>query len=154
MIIRRLPSWPTWEWRNPWEELERMRREMDRLSEDFLEGAFREPAAGVFPLLNVTEDKDKYYVRAELPGVSAEELDISATGNTLSISGERKTIGDEEKARFHRRERGEGRFSRVITLPGQVDPDKVDASCTNGILTVVLPKAEVAKPKQISVKGS
>jgi HSP20 family protein len=154
MIIRRISGWPTWEWRSPFEELDRMRREMDRLSEAFTGPLFREPLAGVFPLMNMTEDPDNYYVRAELPGIKADELDISLTGNSLTVSGQRTIPEENEKARYHRREREAGKFSRVLGLPSPVDSSKVEASCVDGVLTVVLPKAEVAKPKQIAVKTS
>ena len=127
---------------------------MDALSEGLTRGLWRESSAGVFPLMNVTEDKEKYYIRAELPGVKADELDISVTGDTLSISGERKLPVEDEKARYHRREREAGRFSRILSLPAQVDTGKVEASCTDGVLTVILPRAEEAKPKQIAVKKS
>jgi HSP20 family protein len=109
-------------------------------------------AAGVLPLINLTEGKDNYYVRAELPGVKGDELDIQVTANNLAISGERKIAAEEEGARYHRREREAGTFSRMIGLPGEVDTDKVDAKLENGILTVVISKAEIAKPKQITVK--
>jgi HSP20 family protein len=107
----------------------------------------------VFPLVNLTEDKDNYYVRAELPGVKADELDIQATANNLAISGERKIAAAAEGARYHRREREAGTFSRMIGLPGDIDTAKVNAQLQNGILTVVVPKAEVAKPKQITVSS-
>lgn len=152
MIIRRIGGWPTWEWRSSFGELERMRREMDRLSEALTGPVFREPLAGVFPLMNVTEDPDSYYVRAELPGIKADELNISITGTSLTVAGERTIPAENEKARYHRREREAGKFSRVVSLPSQVDASKVEASCIDGVLTVMLPKAEVAKPKQISVK--
>ena len=90
MLLRRVTGWPRWDWTSPFEELERMRRQMDLLSEGLSRGLWREPGAGVFPLMNVTEDADNYYVRAELPGLKADDLDISAAGDTLSISGERK----------------------------------------------------------------
>ena len=154
MLLRRLTDWPAWGYANPFEELERMRRQMVLLSEGLSRGVWRESGAGVFPLLNVTEDKDNYYVRAELPGLKADELDISVTGDTISISGERKLPVEDEKAQYHRREREAGRFSRIVTLPSQVETGKVDARCADGVLTVVLPKAEEAKPKQISVKAS
>lgn len=154
MILRRISDWPSGMWRSPFEELERMRRDMDRLFQDLTEGIFREPRAGVFPLVNVTEGNDNYYVRAELPGIKAEDLDISVTGNSLSIAGERRIRAEDEKANYHRREREAGKFSRVVSLPVQVDPAKVEASCVDGILTVVLPKSEAAKPKQITVKTS
>jgi len=154
MLFRRMTDWPTRDWTSPFDELERMRRQMDWLSEGLTRGPWRTPSAGVFPLMNVTEDKDKYYVRAELPGLKSDELDISVTGDTLSISGERKLPAEDHKAQYHRREREAGRFSRVVTLPSQIDTGKVEANCAEGVLTVVLPKAEAAKPKQISVKAS
>jgi len=154
MIIRRIGGWPSWEWRSPFDELDRMRRDMDRLSEAFTGPSFREPLSGVFPLMNVTEDSDNYYVRAELPGIKADDLNISITGNSLTVAGERSIPSENEKARYHRRERESGNFSRVVSLPSAVDTAKVEARCADGVLTVVLPKAEAAKPKQISVKTS
>jgi HSP20 family protein len=154
MILRRISDLPSGMWRSPFEELERMRRDMDRLFEDLTGGMFREPRAGVFPLVNVTEGSDNYYVRAELPGIKAEDLDISVTGNSLSIAGERRIRAEDEKANYHRREREAGKFNRVISLPAQVDTAKVEASCVDGILTVVLAKSEAAKPTQITVKTS
>jgi HSP20 family protein len=130
-----------------------MRRDMDRLFEGITGGIRRGAGAGVFPLVNVTEDGDRYYARAELPGIKGDEIDISITGNNLSISGERKIPAEEETANYHRREREAGKFSRIISLPGEVDAGKVEARVTDGILTVILPKAEAAKPKQISVKA-
>ena len=115
-------------------------------------GRARLPTAGVFPLVNLTEDKDGYYVRAELPGLKADELDISATGNTLSISGERKIFDEGENVRYHRREREAGTFSRIISLPGEVDANKIEAELKDGILTARISKAEAAKPRQITVK--
>jgi HSP20 family protein len=81
-------------------------------------------------------------------------LDISVTGDTLSLSGERKIPAEDENAQYHRREREAGKFSRVVTLPSQVDTGKVDARCEDGILTVILAKAEAAKPRQITIKAS
>lgn len=152
MIYRRLFGYPTWRLRNPLEEMERLRHQMDRLYED-VSGPMRRPHAGVFPLVNLSEDANHFYVRAELPGVKAEELDIQATANNLSISGVRKIEAEEEAAKYHRRERDAGRFSRSLGLPGEIDSDKVEAKLENGILTVVVSKAEVAKPKQITVSS-
>jgi HSP20 family protein len=152
MIYRRLLGFPTWRFRSPFEELERMRRQMDLLLED-VRAPFQRGHAGVFPLINLTEDKNNYYIRAELPGVKADELDIQAVGNNLAISGERKIEAEEEGAKYHRREREAGKFSRLIGLPGDIDPNKVEAKLENGILTVVVAKAEAAKPKQITVSS-
>ena len=148
MIYRRLFNVPTWRFRSPWEELHRMRQQLDQV---FDESPHRRVSAGVFPLINLTEDRDNYYVRAELPGVKGDELDIQVTGKNLAISGERTIAAEEEGARYHRREREAGTFSRMIGLPGEVDTDKVEAKLENGILNIVVSKAEVAKPKQISV---
>ena len=152
MITRRLLYSPFWGTRSPLYELDRMRREMDRLFADLPTESYRPLRAGVFPLVNLTEDKDNYYVRAELPGLAAKELDISVTGNNLSITGERKIPSEGENVKYHRREREAGRFSRIIGLPGEVGVDKVEANLTDGILTVTVPKAEAAKPKQITIK--
>lgn len=151
MIFRRPLYSPTWGLGSAFEELERMRRQLDELSGGFERRPYRVLGSGVFPLINLTEDKDNYYVRAELPGLKANEIGISVTANNLSISGERKIASEGENVRYHRREREAGTFSRVVGLPGEVDADKVEANHVNGILTVVIPKAEAAKPKQITV---
>jgi HSP20 family protein len=149
MIFRRI-HYPTL--RNTFEELERMRTEMDRLFGRATGSILSRPTAGVFPLINLTENKENYYVRAELPGVRSEELNITATGKNLTISGGRKIASEGDDVRYHRREREAGNFSRAITLPGEVEVDNVEASLVNGVLTVKIPKAEAAKPKQITVK--
>lgn len=151
MIYRRFFGYPNWSVRSPFEQLERMRQQMERLYGENSRTPFQPSHAGVFPLINLTEDKNHYYVRAELPGMKADELDIQVTANNLSISGERKLEAEEEGAKYHRRERDAGRFSRSLGLPGEIDSDKVEAKLENGILTVVISKAEAAKPKQISV---
>ncbi len=155
MLLRRMTGLPTWDWTSPSEQMERLRRQMELLSGGPTGGRiWSTPTAGVFPLMNVTEDKDNYYVRAELPGLKADDLELSVTGDTLSIAGERKIPAEDEKAQYHRRERDAGRFSRIVTLPAQMNTAKVEASCTDGVLTVTLPKAEEAKPRQIAVKAS
>ena len=151
MIFRQPFYSPNWGLGSAFEELERMRRRLDEMSGGFERRPYRVLGAGVFPLINLTEDKDNYYVRAEMPGLKADELSISVTANNLSISGERKIASEGENVRYHRREREAGTFSRVVGLPGEVDADKVEANHVNGILTVVIPKAETAKPKQITV---
>ena len=150
MIYRRFFNVPAYRIRSPWEELQRMRQRLDRVFDD---SQYPRVSAGVFPLINLTEDQDNYYVRAELPGVKADELDIQVTGNNLSISGERKIAAEGESAKYHRREREAGTFSRMIGLPGEVNTNKVEASLEDGVLNVVVSKAEIAKPKQISVSS-
>ena len=149
MIIRRMPSIPSWT--STFGELEHARRQMERLF-DSLSGWTGPGAAGVYPPINVTEDAESVYVRSELPGVKAEDFAITVENNTLSISGERKIAEENENVRYHRRERGGGFFKRAFQLPVQVDSEKVLAKYVDGVLTIVLPKQEAAKPKQIPVK--
>jgi HSP20 family protein len=152
MFPKRFIDFPDWNVGNPFLDFERMRREMNRLAEGFRSGLPSFSNAGVFPLTNVSEDINNYYVRAELPGMNTEDIEISATDSSLSISGQRIIPREGDNVRYHRREREAGKFSRMISLPGSVDTDKVEASFMDGILTIVLPKSEAMKPKQIEVK--
>lgn len=149
MILRRVTGWPSWEMRNPFEELERLRKAIDSMAG----GPSRESSAGVFPLMNVTEDKDNFYLRAELPGITTEDLDISVTANGISISGERKIPDAGTNALYHRRERESGSFSRMLTLPVQIEGSKVEAGMADGVLTVLIPKSEKVKPRQITIRA-
>lgn len=152
MIVRRAFDWPSRAWWSPFTEVERLWREMDKLMGAITRELPVAPGAGVFPLVNITEDHDSYYVRAELPGIKPEDVAISVVGNGLSICGERKFTAEPENARYHRRERESGAFRRAVTFPSDIDGQRVEARCKDGILTVVLPKAEEARPRQISVK--
>jgi HSP20 family protein len=150
-ILRWRPGTFGWH-RDPFVEVEAIQREMGRLM-DSLSSAWRGVTpAGVFPALNVSEDGDNLYVRAELPGVHAKDLEISVQDENLVIKGERKIGTEREKASYHRREREAGTFQRIISLPTRVDAGKVTAVCKNGVLTVTLPKAAEVKPRQIAVK--
>ena len=151
MIFRRI-NYPIYNLKSTLEELERMRNETARLFDQSTGRPFQAAAAGVFPLVNVTEDKDHYFVRAELPGLKAEELNIAVAGNNLTISGERKIPSEGDTVNYHRREREAGIFNRIIALPRDVEVDNVEAGLVDGVLTVTIPKAEEAKPKQITVK--
>jgi len=153
LLLRRPGYWPASGFREPFEELERMRRQMELMSAALSRAPSDEAASGVFPMMNVTQDGDNYYVRAELPGMKADELAITATGNSISISGERKLAVEDEKAQYHRREREAGKFNRIVSLPAPIETEKVTARCTDGVLTITLPRAEVAKPKRITVKS-
>jgi HSP20 family protein len=152
MAIIRYPG--RFEWYRPFRELEEMRNRMDQL---FSEVVGRHPlsgavAAGVFPSVNVSEAADNVLVRAELPGLSPADVEISVEGNTLTLRGERKRA-EAAEAYHHRRERQTGRFQRALTLPDEIDTDKVQAVFADGVLTVTLPKAEKAKPKKIEIKS-
>jgi HSP20 family protein len=152
MFPKRFIDFPDWKIGNPFLEFERTRREMNKLAEGFKSGFPSFSIAGVFPLINVTEDNKNYYVRAELPGMNSEDIEVSATDSSLSISGQRIITKEGENVRYHRREREGGKFSRMITLPGSIDTDKVEANFREGILEILLPKSEAMKPKQIEVK--
>lgn len=152
-MTRTFLGWPFWGWKNPLDELDRMRRQLDAMSGGQNSGDWPyAQGAGVFPLLNITETAERYKITAELPGIRVEDLNLTVAGNTLELAGKR-AIAPEEGAAYHRRERKAGNFSRVITLPGDVDAEKVTAESRNGVLTVLLPKAAVARPRQISVKA-
>ncbi|MFO7750373.1 MAG: Hsp20/alpha crystallin family protein [Desulfobacteraceae bacterium] len=151
MIARRFFNTPAFGWRSPFSELERIRQEMERLSKGVGgEQGRTDKMAGVFPALNLSENKENYYVRAELPGLVTEDLSIQADGKSLSISGEIKPQPG-ETVKYHRRERQTGKFSRIIDLPDAIDLDNIVAGLNNGILTVTLPKSETHKPRQITV---
>jgi HSP20 family protein len=147
-IIFREPEW------DPFRELEQLQQRMDRLFRQSY-GVERAPwRVGVYPLVNISEDQDHIYVRAELPGVKPEDLEIHIKDKNLVIRGERKVAGAEKDVNFHRRERESGFFRRVVTLPGPVNPDKVEAACKDGILTIKLAKPEEVKPRQIKITGA
>lgn len=153
MVYRKLFGVPAWRVRSPFEELEQMKDRMDRLMDGFSRGSFDTATAGAFPLINLAEDKDNYYLHAELPGVAADVIHIEAAANNISISGERRLPQEKEGAKYHRKEREAGRFSRILQMPGDINPETVDASLVNGILSVVVPKAETEKPKKIVIQG-
>jgi HSP20 family protein len=133
--------------------MERLQGEMNRLLHHYTAGQGPTATAGVFPLLNVSEDIDNLYVRAELPGVRPEDIEITTHENKLTIKGERRIPAEGEKISYHRREREAGTFKRITTLPTQVDSHKVTATSQDGVLTLTLPKAPEVKPRQIKVKS-
>jgi HSP20 family protein len=108
--------------------------------------------AGVFPPLNITQDDDNFYLRAEVPGIKPNEVSISAVRNRVSLAGKREIKRENERVSYHRKERPDGSFNRTVTLPVEVDAQRADARYADGILTVTLPKAEDAKPRQITVR--
>jgi HSP20 family protein len=128
-----------------------LRGELDRLFDSSFAPAFRTPGSSNrwTPALDVYQDKDQFTVVAELPGLKKEDIELSLHDGVLTISGERKQEKKGEEG--YKNERFFGRFQRSVTLPSSVDSDKVRATYQDGILKVVLPKAEEAKPKQIEV---
>lgn len=145
------PEAPRWA---PFQQLSTLREEIDRLFESPLStfaGVTQPFFGGWCPALDLYEDQDNLTLRAEVPGMRKEDIEISLQEGVLTVSGERKLEKEYENAETHRSERFAGRFQRSLTLPAPIDADKVKASYKDGILTVVLPKTEAAKPKQITV---
>lgn len=139
----------------PFGGLRRFRDEIDDLFERFFpeEGFFPTIEGGFAPPMDVVEKKDTIVVKAELPGIDPEEIDISITGDILTVRGEKKHETKEEGEGYLRRERIFGSFSRAITLPAHVKPDKCDASYDCGVLAIRLQKAESSKSQKIKVKA-
>ena len=152
MILKQLVDLPNDGWRNAFNELENMRHNMNRLFGQVSGQPYWQSHAGVFPLVNIAQDADQFFIRAEIPGMESERISITATDQSLTISGERKIISEGEKVRYHRREREGGTFNRVISLPNDIQTDKIVARYVDGILSIKIPKVEVVKAKQIEIK--
>ena len=147
-MARNLVRW------EPWSDLMSLREAMDRLFEE----SFVRPRAGwLAPLgaetlaVDMYETDDEVVVKTAVPGVKPEDIDVSITGDVLTIKGETKSEEKVEKANYIRQERRYGAFSRSLTLPSMVVADKATAEFENGVLILTLPKAEEVKPKTIKV---
>ena len=105
---------------------------------------------GAYPPVNVFRKGDDFIIIAELPGVKKSDLDVQVKGRTIRLAGT-KTVGYPEKAALHRRERLAGRFDRAMTMPVEINPDRVKAEDRDGVLALFLPRAESEKPKSIRV---
>lgn len=141
--------WPTLSRTGFWDPLmpmRRMQREVERLFEGGLRGL-----AGEFPSMNIWTSDDDVTVTAEVPGLKAEDLDISVLGDTLTVRGSRREMELKEGERYHRRERGYGDFVRTIQMPYRVDSDKVEARYERGVLTITLPRSEEDRPRKIQL---
>lgn len=139
---------------SPMTDLVSLREAMDRLFED----SFIKPstwtglAAGQVAVpVDLWETNDAYHLRADLPGLAPEEIDINVTADTVALTGETKLSQDVTSDGWLRQERRIGKFQRAFTLPVQIDPDKVQATFTHGVLDLVLPKADQVKPRTIKV---
>jgi len=133
-------------------DLTRMQEDMNRFFDEFFGEHRRGLSEGAWlPAVDVSETDNEFVVRAELPGMSHEDIDINVQDNILTLKGEKKQEKNEEGENFHRLERSYGSFSRSFTLPTGVKPDDIKASFKDGILHVSMPKAEEAKPKKIAI---
>lgn len=161
MAIRDLMPWKTnqeessLEKKSERDPLVELQRDMNRLFEDFFKEPFamtpfsREKTLGssFTPQADISETEGEITVSLELPGMEADQIDLSFHNNTLTISGEKHSETEEEGSRYYRKERTYGSFRRSIPLPGDIDEDAVEASFKNGVLKVQLPKSESAQDK-------
>jgi HSP20 family protein len=153
MVVERWrPGWGLAPWR-PLTELEDWERNFeDIFGRPFLPRvAWRYPTGGWIPAIDVFEKEDQFVVKAELPGMNEEDLDVSVAGDTLTIKGEKKMESEVKEKDYYRCERSYGSFMRSIPLPSSVDASKIKASYEEGVLQVTLPKAAEVKPKKVSV---
>ena len=146
---------------DPFRELERMRRDMDRLfgvtgggtaSRPFRVAFLPGRGARQYPFVNVYQEGDDFRVEALAPGLDLSGVEVTAVRNTLTIRGEKVGLRDLAPERVHRSERAAGRFMRTVELPDDVDPDKVTAQYRNGLLLITAPRAAHARPRRVTVK--
>jgi len=141
----------------PWRafgELSSLRRDMDKLWDRF---SGETPFAKTFgetwlPSVDISETKDNFVVKAELPGLEAKDVNVSISGDVLTIKGEKKTEEEEKDEHYHCVERYSGSFQRVFQLPSGVKTDMIEATFDKGVLRVTLPKVEEARKKEIDIK--
>ena len=140
---------------DPFREMSSLQERMNRLMSDFrTRSPFgeEEMAQGAWiPAVDIYETKESIVLNVELPGVTKEDIALEVKDSTLTIKGEKKFEENVKEENFHRMERSYGSFTRAFTLPSTVQQDKVKAKFRDGILEIMLPKAEEAKPKQIKV---
>jgi len=142
---------------SPFRHLTSLREEIDRLFDSpmtDLTQSSHQFLSGWMPAIDLAEDQDNLYLKAELPGMKKEDIEISIHEGVLTLSGERKQDPKHADAEVYRSERFLGRFQRTLSLPTLINADKVKATYKDGLLHVVLPKAEESKPKHIEVKTS
>mgnify|MGYP003573345838 CR=1 FL=1 len=137
---------------NPMQELERLQDEINNL----FDVPTRATTRGLFdrtvsPPLDMGETEDAYVIHCDLPGVAQDDLELTVASGVLTLKGEKKLPERPQGSRMYREETWSGRFQRTLSLPGEVDPDKVTATQTNGVLVITLPKREESMPKQITV---
>jgi len=142
-----------------WDPFGEMTSLQDRMSRLFANFRMRTPLAEEeiaqgkwVPAVDIYETTEAIVLKAELPGIPKQDIQVEVKDNTLTLKGEKKFSKEVQEESYHRIERSYGAFQRVFTLPGTVQTDRVKAKCKDGILEIILPKAEEAKPKQIKVE--
>jgi HSP20 family protein len=130
-----------------------LKDDFDDIVKDFFSGFSNVGASrGVYPFLDIKEDKDKYVISVEVPGVKKKDLGISVKKEKLIVQGEKREEKKKEEESYLRVERSYGKFMRSINLPMEVDQSKITAKCNNGVLKIILPKEKKAKAKEVEVK--
>jgi len=130
-------------------EMERLRRQMDSV----MSGSGRNGSSTTFPLINAYEDPSSIVVTAELPGLTKEQVAITFADDVLTIAGKLEPVSTAKNMTVIRKERSEGKFVKTLQIPMKIDVNAINATFANGILAIVLPKAEEAKPKTISIEA-
>lgn len=142
-----------------WEPFRDLLTLSDRMNRMFNDPAFRvmtpaEPVSGWFPPVDIHEESDRIVLRAEIPGVRADDIDVSVENNTITLRGEKKQEEEVDTDNAYRLERYYGSFSRSFVLSTKINPEQIKATCKDGVLEVVVPKAEEVKPKKIKILGA
>jgi len=137
---------------DPFERLLSLQRDLERALGAPMLGF--EGTRSVFPPLNIFRDGDDIVIRAEVPGFAPDQIEISVEPRTLVVKGERPAEQQSKAGSYHRRERQHGSFARSVALPKDLDTEKATAECRNGLLSIRIPRAEAAKPKQIPIQSA
>ena len=137
---------------SPFKEIMDVRDDFDRLVDRIINRDFDLWEGGRVPAIDVYEEGDNIIVKAEVPGVKKEDISVSLNGDILTISGKSQEEKEVKKENFYRKEIRSGTFSRSITLPAQIDKDKVKASYKDGVLHLTLPKSPEEKKKEVKIK--
>jgi HSP20 family protein len=145
---------------DPTRELDSLQSEMNRLFSSFFEtpvrpgngnGGTTTVARRWIPAMDLVETDEHFILKADLPGMTEDDVTIELENNVLTVAGERKTEHEEKHEGYYRLERATGAFSRALTLPEGIDPEAVNASFDNGVLEVRIPKPEQAKPRRVQI---
>jgi HSP20 family protein len=140
---------------DPFQDMLKLRNAVDRMVEDVYSGESGLTRPSTWRLaLDVAENEDEFIVKASLPGIKADDIEITYTENTLTIKGEVEHAKEINESQYHMRERRYGTFARSITLPSKVKTEAIEANYEDGVLTVHMPKTEEVKPKRIAIKAS
>ncbi|MGQ9707201.1 MAG: Hsp20/alpha crystallin family protein [bacterium] len=139
---------------SPFKDILRMQEEMNKLFDNFFNRSALPTTEGRLfsPPIDLVETDEDYRIKVDLPGISKDDMSISAVGNSIVVKGEKRQEKKEEKENYHYMERFYGSFKRVIDLPSDIEADKISAEFTNGVLEIIVPKTEKVKPKEIEIK--